>query len=333
MEINYLMPKIKVEQTVIYQTTLFSNQDKIILAPMQNLTNYYFRNALNKFFPHSIDYAITPFISACSNIKINKNKLKDIKKENNENCFPIIPQILGNKIEDILALVKAFEQMGYTTVNLNLGCPKKDIVSKGRGAGLLGNTDLVETIIKTILENTSINLSLKVRLGVKTNKDIQRLLPIINSYPLSSIIIHPRRAIDFYEGSVDLSCFEGLIKDIKRTKIIYNGDIFSKEDFKNLKQRFPMINDWMIGRGILRNPTLAAEIRGIPFDRKQLLKPFYEEVFNNFKSSLGFTNDTLILNKMKEFAKYFCCGNDIDSKELLRINNTNDFLSLFYSYL
>jgi tRNA-dihydrouridine synthase B len=333
MEVCYIIPKIKVEQTVIYQTTLFSNQDKLILAPMQNLTNYYFRNAFNKFFPNTIDSAVTPFISASNNIKINKNKFKDINKENNNISFPIIPQILGNKPEEILDLVKIIEKMGYRTINLNLGCPKKDIVNKGRGAGLIKNKELVETIIKTILDNTSVNISLKVRLGGKNKEELYNLIPIINSYPLESIIIHPRMAIDMYEGKVDLDSFENIYKEIKRTKVIYNGDIFSKEDFKMLKQRFPQINYWMIGRGILRNPTLAAEIRGINFDKKQLLKPFYKEVFNNFKNSLSFSNDNLVLNKMKEFSKYFCTGNNIDSKDLLRINNINDFLSLFYSYL
>lgn len=241
MELRAILPKQKKVDTLVFLTSLFSSEDRLILAPMQNLTSLFFRKSFEKFFPKSFDYAITPFISATSNkTDVKSIQFKDILPQDNENSIPIVPQVIGNNGEYILNTCKIIESLGYREINLNMGCPKKDIVSRGRGAGMLTNPDSIQEIIETILKDTTLQVSIKVRLGVKDSSDCRKLVPIINSLPLKSVCIHPRKAIDFYEGSVDVDEFEYLAKEIKHT-IIYNGDIFSVEDFSNLKMRFPFI--------------------------------------------------------------------------------------------
>lgn len=331
MGINYLIPKIKVSDTVVYQTSLFSSNDKIILAPLQNLTNYYFRQAYNKFFPNTIDYAITPFISANEGIeKENKAKFRDVWKKNNENCIDIIPQILGNKAEQVLSVAKILEQMGYRKVNINLGCPKKEVVNKHRGAGLLENVEEIDRIINEIMTKTKMQLSLKVRLGNKKNDELQALIPTINNYPIDFVAIHARLAEQMYEGNVDVESFQKLSAQIK-TKVIYNGDIFSVEDFRRLKMRFPYINDWMLGRGVLRNPFLCGEIRGIYFDKKQIYPQFFHQLLNNFMEYSK--NDEVVVNKMKEYCKYFCVGLKKDSTKILHAVSLSQIVSEFETYL
>lgn len=317
MGINAILPKKKTENTVFFLTSLFSSEDKLILAPMQNLTSLFYRRTFEKFFPKTIDYAVSPFISATSN---NANphayQFKDILPQNNAFSIPIVPQIMGNNAEYMLNTCKIIENFGYREVNINMGCPKKDIVSRKRGAGLLTEKDNVQRIIETILNNTKLQVSIKVRLGVKGYMDFENLVPMLNTLPLKSVCIHPRRAIDFYEGKVNLQKFSDLCKELKHT-IIYNGDIFCVEEFSKMKEQFPFITQWMLGRGLLQNPFLSSEIRGIHYERNMILRNFLQEIEKEFISTLNYPNDKLILGKMKEFAKYFCKGFDLDATPFL----------------
>lgn len=324
---------VKKKTTFVFNSTLLNSQeDKTVLAPMQNLTSLFFRKTFAKYFPQTVDYAVTPFISACSNTANSKSiAFDDIKKEENENSLPIVPQIIGRNTEHIVQTCKIIECMGYREVNLNMGCPKKDIVSRGRGSGLLDKPEDVRAIIEAILKNTSLLLSIKVRTGIKNDTDLEKMIPMLNSYPLKSVTIHPRRAIDFYEGRADEDKFEYLAKELKHT-IIYNGDIFSKEDFVRLKSRFPFVNQWMIGRGLIRNPFLAAEIKGFPITR-EILKPFVLELKESFESSLRKRNETLVLNKMKEFSKYICQGLNISEAPFVHSTSLNEITKLFENYL
>lgn len=317
MGINAILPKTKTENTVVFLYSLFSSEDKLIMAPMQNLTSLFYRKVFERFFPKTIDYAITPFISATSNnVSSNTSQFKDILPQNNIGSIPIVPQVMGNNAEYILNTCKIIENFGYREVNINMGCPKKDIVSRKRGAGMLTEKDEVKKIIETILNNTKLQVSIKVRLGVKNYTDFENLVSMLNTLPLKNICIHPRRAIDFYEGKINMQKFADLCKEIKHT-IIYNGDIFCVEEFSKLKEQFPFITHWMIGRGLLQNPFLSSEIRGIHYEKRMLLKKFLQQIEEEFIKTLNHPNNKLVLGKMKEFAKYFCKGFDLDETSFL----------------
>ena len=99
---------------------------KIYMAPLEEVTEYIYRNAYHAFFS-PMDKYFAPFIAA----KQNKGRLfnykekKNILPENNQGLY-LVPQILTNNSEDFLRTVKGLEEYGYTEVNLNLGCPGED---------------------------------------------------------------------------------------------------------------------------------------------------------------------------------------------------------------
>ena len=331
MGIQSIIPKTKTQVTIVFNYSLFTNEDKLILAPMQNLTSLFFRKTFSQFFPANIDYAVSPFISVSAN---NQNadsiQYKDILPSENTGLMPLVPQILGNKPEEILECAKIIERFGYREVNLNMGCPKKDIVSHKRGSGLLKEKETVKQIIETVFDDTTLQLSLKVRLGINDAQDLDNLVPLLNSFPLKSVCIHPRTQMQQYEGEVDLSVFEYFASKLKHT-IIYNGDIFSASDFAKMKSRFPYIKHWMIGRGLLRNPFLCAEIRGIPYNKEEMLPIYLHSLQENFAKSLHHHNEITILNKMKEFTKYLSLNYDFDATPLLRKSSLEDFNKRFYN--
>ncbi len=312
-EINFLGPKVKVENTFVFDIRLWTSKDRLIMAPLHTLTEHNFRNAFVKAFPDSIDKIIAPFISLShGSIKSGNRKYRDVLKENNNNEIDLIPQVLGNDINGIIEVANVLFSMGYKEMNLNLGCPFKKITNKNRGAALLKDTDRIEEIIKEVIDKTQINVSLKIRLGYDTRDDIYRLIPVINSYPISNVIIHPRLGVDEYNSKVDLDCFEDVSKLIKK-RIIYNGDIFRVEDFTKLKLRFPQINDWMIGRGLLYNPLLPSEIKGINYvDKKERLLAFHSLLVESVKS----------VNKLKEYWTYFAKGLCLEDEKLNQLLKT-----------
>ena len=85
------------------------------------------------------------------------------------------------------------------------------------------------------------------------------MVKLLNNYPLTEVIIHPRLVNQQYKGSPDWAFFEQML-NICRHPVAANGDINMMDDYFTLKTRFPKVQRWMMGRGWLSNPSLAHEI-------------------------------------------------------------------------
>ena len=132
-------------------------------------------------------------------------------------------------------------------------------------APLQGITDRIESFLEKTMPVLKPKLSIKLRTGLKSSNEALHLIPLFNRFDLDELIIHPRTAVQMYEGDVDLDMFERCL-NLSRHGVVYNGDIYSTEDFNVLSGRFRQINSWMIGRGLIANPFLAEEIK---FDTKK----------------------------------------------------------------
>ena len=104
------------------------------------------------------------------------------------------------------------------------------------------------------------HLSLKVRLGLDDATLLPKRLPLIQSFPLRELCVHPRTAKQMYTGAVDLDAF-ARVAEACALPLVYNGDIRAPADLPRLAARFPNVDRWMIGRGLVANPFLAESIR------------------------------------------------------------------------
>ncbi len=234
-------------------------KSKIYLAPLRGFTTFVFRNVFSRFF-RGTDLAVAPFISTVSSRCIKNSLLQDILPENNPE-MPVIPQIISKDAEDFIAMAKRMGDLGYDTVNWNLGCPYPQVAKKMRGSGLLPYPDKIDAFLEKVIPAVHpLKISVKTRLGRYDAEEAAALMPLFNRYPLAEIIIHPRTGVQMYEGTPDLDIFEKWMQ-CSSHPIVYNGDIRSAEDFRRLSERFPRAERWMIGRGLLSNPFLAEEIR------------------------------------------------------------------------
>ena len=232
---------------------------EIYFAPMEGITGYIYRNAFHDYFT-GVDKYFTPFLSPNQNRALNPKEIRDVLPENNKG-MQVVPQILTNRADYFLRAAEELkEKYGYGEVNLNLGCPSRTVVSKGKGAGFLAKPEELDSFFREVFHNIKGQMSVKARIGVDDSKQFRHLMDIFNQYPLCELIIHPRIQKDYYGNSPDWEVF-GEAVHVSSIPLCYNGDIFTLEDYRRMKAAFPEVNRIMLGRGLLMNPMLAEEIK------------------------------------------------------------------------
>ena len=166
----------------------------LYFAPLEGIGGYIYRNAQADYFEKADKY-FSPFLAPNQNRSISPKEYKDVAPEHNEGIY-LVPQIMANNAEVFLKAVQELEQLGYQEVNLNLGCPSRTVVTKYRGAGFLAKPDALEEVYGRI----NIRLSLKTRLGMEDEEELEHLLEIYNKFPVTELIIHPRVQTDYYKA-------------------------------------------------------------------------------------------------------------------------------------
>lgn len=293
---------------------------EIYFAPLEGITGYIYRNAFHGFFT-GIDKYFTPFLSPNQNRALNPKEIRDVLPENNRGMY-VVPQILTNRAEYFLRAAEELEERyGYGEVNINLGCPSRTVVTKGKGAGFLAKPVELDAFFEEIFGKVKSKVSVKARIGVDEPKEFRHLMEIFNKYPLYELIIHPRVQKDYYNNTPDWEAF-GEAVGTSRNSLCYNGDIFTLEDYRRLKARFPEIKKLMLGRGLLMNPMLAEMIKAeeageakagdIVTDKKRL-RGFHDRLYADYKAAMS--GDKNVLFKMKEFWVY--AGNLFPEEEKL----------------
>ena len=221
-----------------------------------------FRNAVRDVFGNDPDKFFTPFIVPHSKKGLSKRELRELDPENNHGIY-LVPQILTRSADDFLDTERKLMDLGYDEINLNLGCPSGTVVSKGRGSGLLREADELDRLLYGIFSKTRCRISVKTRIGYEDPYEFYGLLEIFNRYEMEELIIHPRIRSQMYDGKVNMDMYT-YAADCSRNTLCYNGDIVNVSDIDTV----PGIGDGgltdavMIGRGMVRDPSLIRQIKG-----------------------------------------------------------------------
>lgn len=227
-------------------------------APLEGITGYIFRGVYEECFG-GIDVYFSPFISAPQKRKLRNKEWRDIVPENNPGVS-LVPQILANQAEDFLYTANDIADLGYGLVNLNLGCPSRTVVSKGKGSGFLAKPVALQRFLEEIYARSPVKISIKTRLGKDDPEEFLQLIRIFNQYPVEELIIHARIQTDFYKNKPNWEMFGEAVEQCNMP-LCYNGDIFSPEDYRRLRQQFPQVDRVMLGRGLLMHPGLTHSLR------------------------------------------------------------------------
>lgn len=168
---------------------------KYYLAPLEGITTYIYRRAYHQHFA-PMDKYFTPFLVPHTKKGFSTKEKNDVMPEHSPG-MNLVPQIMSNQAESFLHTVEKLKVYGYEEVNLNLGCPSKTVVSKGRGSGFLADPDGLDRFLDEIFKKCDVKISIKTRIGKDDPEEFARLLDIYNQYPVEELIIHPRVQKDF----------------------------------------------------------------------------------------------------------------------------------------
>ncbi len=296
-------------------------QPYLYLAPIQGVTDALFRNIFHHHFG-GFDAAITPFINPQRHSTGKEKWLADVLPEKNP-ALPIIPQLLNTDALDFIAIADRLQDLGYTHINWNLGCPAPMVAKKKRGSGLLPYPETIVALLEKIVPRLGVGLSIKTRLGYQHSREILTLLPLLDAFPLKEIIIHARLGKQLYKGGVDLEGF-ALCREQSRHTLVYNGDIIDSISFKTLTERFPWVHRWMIGRGVLADPFLALSLKGKNVsaqDRLKRLQEFHADLYQGYSQRLSGPGH--LLGRMKQLWLYLIASFPQKQKILKKIKRAS----------
>ena len=290
-------------------------------APLEGITGLSYRRMHHKYFG-GVDKYYMPFLSPTQTHCLSKKEQRELPPREHE-PYEAVPQILTKSAEDFLWAAQCCAERGYSEVNLNIGCPSGTVVSKGKGSGMLKNTEYLEKFLTEIFQNCPLEISVKTRIGLLDREEFPEILSVLNLFPIKELTVHPRIQKQFYKGSVDLEQFTYAI-DHSPLPLCYNGDICNIKDLKGLQIRFPQISSYMIGRGLLADPGML-----IGGTKREDLLPFHEELFDEYCVIFGDRNNAMA--RMKElWSMLICLFQDSESywKKLRKCSKYQEFRSL-----
>jgi nifR3 family TIM-barrel protein len=286
-----------------------------VMAPMDDVTDNVFRQVvLSAARP---DVFFTEFANV-DGLVHGANGIPLRKLNFTQNQHPIVAQIWGTDPANMEKAAKMVADLGFDGIDINMGCPVREVVKKGAGAGLIGNYDLAEKLINAAKKGTpKLPISVKTRLGIKENisKDWTTFLLKQN---ISALTVHARIAKQMSKGDADWEEI-GKIVEIKNkiapeTLIIGNGDVKSYLEVLEKYKKYG-IDGVMIGRGVFANPWVfdptSSELRRTKEDYINLLLRHVDL----FEKTWGETKNFAIIKKFfKMYIKDFKGANALRVK-------------------
>ncbi|MGM9869797.1 MAG: tRNA-dihydrouridine synthase [Sodaliphilus sp.] len=267
---------------------------KIYCAPIQGFTDYVWRNVHAEVFGN-VDIYYTPFMRVVDH-SIPHRHIADVLPENN--VARIRPQILATNLEDASIMVKQLRDLGYTEIDINLGCPHPPIALKKKGSGMLAYPALCKELFVALSEINEVKYSIKMRLGYDAANQWQEILPVMDIISPIEIVVHPRIGKQMYRGEVDMKEFSKLYEAC-HYPLIYNGDIYSKNEIERLSDSYPRLSGVMIGRALLARPHLLSN-----HVTNADLMHFHSLLYSQYQNLIT-GGEHQLLTKMKSLWEYF----------------------------
>ncbi len=245
----------------------------LLLAPMEDVSDPPFRYVCKQ---NGVDMMYTEFISSEGLIRDaakSKQKLDIFEYER-----PIGIQIFGSQIETMREATVIASQANPDLIDINYGCPVKNVACRGAGASLLQDIDKMVAMTKAVVESTHLPVTVKTRLGWDDHtKNVYEVAERLQDVGIKALTIHGRTRAQMYKGQADWT----LIKEIKRNPriqipIFGNGDVDGVEKAANWRLEYE-VDGIMIGRAAIGYPWIFREIKHFFKTGEQLAGPTIDE--------------------------------------------------------
>ena len=298
---------------------------KLDFAPMEGISTYIYRGLHARFFGGAEEY-FAPFIAPDGSGSFKSSALRDILPENNRNIY-LIPQLLVNRPGPFIHVARELSAMGYTEVNLNIGCPSATVVSKHKGSGMLLDLKSLDNCLNEIFSLAPLGVSIKTRMGMESTEEFSAIMEIYRKYPLKRLIVHARARSGMYKSPVDIPGFLSALRDCP-WPVWYNGDIFSPYSLNPLATGTQSIAGLMLGRGAVADPALPRVLKGRKALEDQELKAFHDTLLDAYLAA-GY-DGRAAMSRLKElwfYMLYKFPDSRRESKQLLKSQTLPDYVS------
>ena len=228
-------------------------KNNILLAPMAGITDLPFRLIARQY---GVSYACTEMVSSKAIFYDDKKTKKLMNSEGEPR--PLAIQIFGSDIEAMTYASKYVSDYA-DIIDINMGCPAPKVTKNGEGSKILLDLELAEKIMKTVVQNSKVPVTLKFRKGWDNDHIVAvEIAKIAEKNGISAITIHGRTRSEFYSGKADWNIIKK-VKDAVQIPVIGNGDVVDEESAKRMFEETG-VDGIMIGRASLGNPWIFKRI-------------------------------------------------------------------------
>jgi tRNA-dihydrouridine synthase B len=227
----------------------------LVLAPMQDVTNWSFWNLTRSF--GGADFYVTEFFRVHADSGLEKHILRSLTE--NPTGRPALAQMIGNDVPSLVRIAALLERHAVAGIDLNLGCPAPVVYRKCAGGGLLRELERVDAILGALRQAVTTHFTVKTRVGFDDPATFDQLLPLLARHRPDLVTVHGRLVTQMYQPGVRYDLIAQAAASLP-CPVIANGDIFSTADAVRVLQETG-VRGLMIGRGAIRNPWLFSQIR------------------------------------------------------------------------
>lgn len=254
----------------------------LLLAPMEDVSDPPFRRLCKA---HGADLMYSEFISSEGLIRdAMKSRMKlDIFDYER----PVGIQIFGGDEEAMEQSAQIVETVQPDLVDINFGCPVKKVVSKGAGAGVLKDVDLMVRLTKAVIKGTSLPVTVKTRLGWDEESiNIDEVVERLQDVGIQALTVHARTRAQMYKGHSDWTHIERIKNNPRiHIPIFGNGDIDSPQKAQEYRNKFGL-DGMMIGRAAIGYPWIFNEIKHYEKTGELLAPPIMKDRLEAAKNHL-----------------------------------------------
>jgi tRNA-dihydrouridine synthase len=297
----------------IWQELKKKHQPFFVLAPMDDVTDTVFRQIVAKHAP--ADLMMTEFANADGYCSEGKPAIMK-RLEYNPIEGPVVAQIWGIEPKNYQTMAGDMAELGFSGVDINMGCPIKDMIKKGACSAMIQNPDLANAVIAATKKGTKGNIPVSVKTRIDTQSWIGNLL----EQNLDALIVHGRTRKEMSKVPAHWDEVKKAVelrdKISPNTVIIGNGDVMSREQGIELAKETG-VDGIMIGRGIFQDLFVFEKIKK-SHSPKQMLQILLEHI-SLYEKQWGSERS---YEPLKKFYKIYISGFDGASKIRAEIMNT-----------
>ena len=231
------------------------------------------------------DVVYTEFISSEGLIRSAQKSV--MKLDIYEKERPVGIQIFGANLDSMLQSVDIVEKSNPDIIDINFGCPVKKVVSKGAGAGILKDIDLMVKLTSEMVKRTSLPVTVKTRLGWdESTIKIVEVAERLQDVGAKAIAIHGRTRAQMYKGEADWTKIAEVKNNQRMTIPVFgNGDVNSPEKARIMRDDYGL-DGAMIGRASIGNPWFFRQVKEYLETKKTIYQPSLEERIDTSKRHL-----------------------------------------------